>query len=423
MKLDTLTLVYKHHLFDGVFDTWARSWTDKYGVRIQFIQPDTMNRNILLKGFKKRELVIASNEYADIMEVFLLNMFAQGTQETSYSRNIYLAPSLNYLTEYQTVHGSADDLANQNSVNPSATMKVVAHILDSHSNHIGLENALNQAIKKLVDQRNCTRDQGGNMKTSSFVDAVLSDLIQWFHKLNCPTLCRSPSNSSRLEVETSSLNKDLPTLGMKTALLIIDFQHDFTLRINHSSPSLETLTGNITRVVSCIRKAHNAHPPSSTSSTLHRLKDVELVHIRFLGDTPDAQHRRQMRILSSGLSQPNVGISGNPGAEFIIPPSSSSDKEHVFEKSVYDPFLVPEFEYFIKSRGIQHLVLTGLYGDVCVDATARSGFQRNLWISVVDDCVGNLHINMKEWDDLARNVYGVRKVGVESFETREQRAG
>ena len=110
IEIDSVTMVYKHHLFDSIFDVWAQEWSREHGLRIQFIQPDTMNRNILAFGAQGHQLIIASNEYADIMEVLFLDMFGQGVQETSYSENVYLSPATSELVEYQTVHGSADDL-------------------------------------------------------------------------------------------------------------------------------------------------------------------------------------------------------------------------------------------------------------------------------------------------------------------------
>ena len=57
--------------------------------------------------------MIVGNEHADIMEVLFLDMFGQHVQENSRSQNVFLAPSLNERAEYQTVHGSADNLHRQ----------------------------------------------------------------------------------------------------------------------------------------------------------------------------------------------------------------------------------------------------------------------------------------------------------------------
>lgn len=83
----TVTLVYKFHLFDGLFHSWASEWTEEYGVSFQFVQGDTMNRNILAFGLRDRELIIASNEYGDIMQTILLERLGLGAQETNYAEN------------------------------------------------------------------------------------------------------------------------------------------------------------------------------------------------------------------------------------------------------------------------------------------------------------------------------------------------
>ncbi|KAL2040180.1 hypothetical protein N7G274_007083 [Stereocaulon virgatum] len=53
-QIDSLTMVYKYHLFDGVFDVWAQKWSRRHGLHIQFIHPDAMNRNILAFGIQSR---------------------------------------------------------------------------------------------------------------------------------------------------------------------------------------------------------------------------------------------------------------------------------------------------------------------------------------------------------------------------------
>jgi isocitrate/isopropylmalate dehydrogenase len=176
-NIDSLTMVYKHHLFDGVFDVWAQEWSQRHGLHIQFIQPDTMNRNILAFGVQGRQLIIAGNEYADIMEVLFLDMFDQGVQETSYSENVYLAPATSQLVEYQTVHGSADDLTGQGIVNPSATLKAAATILERHGRCKGIESAMDHTIETLAQQRICTPDRGGTTTTAAYVSTILDCLV------------------------------------------------------------------------------------------------------------------------------------------------------------------------------------------------------------------------------------------------------
>lgn len=416
-KIDSVTMVYKHHLFDGIFDVWAQEWSREHDLQIRLIQPDTMNRNLLAFGVQGRQLIIAGNEYADIMEVLFLDMFGQGVQETSYSENVYLSPATSELVEYQTVHGSADDLTGKGTVNPSATLKAAATILERHGLCKGIESNMNHAIETLTQQKICTPDQGGTTSTTAYVSAILHYLANLYSQ---PTTL---SLSGRLSVipttnKTQIPRPNLPTLGLKTGLLIIDFQKDFAASINASSPPLSTITNNISRLLSHVRNAQNQAPssmsPKSTSPP-SSIKDIEIIHIRFLGDPSYQSAPWTYRNVTS--NRPDHCISGTEGADFLDP-IRPQPNERVFNKtSLFDPFMVPGFEEYLRGKGIQHLILAGLYGDVCLDATARSGFQKGFWISVASGCVGNLHSRLRDWERFAGEVYGAKILSLEELET------
>ena len=410
-KVDSLTLVYKHHLFDTIFDVWAKEWSQKHNLHIQFIQPDTMNRNILAHGFQGRQLIIAGNEYADIMEVLLLDMFGQGVQETSYSENVYLSSATNELVEYQTVHGSADDLTGKGIVNPSATLKAAATILERHGLCKGVEHDMNEAIEAMAYQKNCTPDQGGTTTTNDFTSAVLRYLADRYNQV--PTV-----SSDRLSTimptmaETPTPRRNRPTLGLNKAFLIIDYQNDFAESINASSPSLSTITNNISHLLSRIRSAQSQARPTRVGSST---KDIEIIHLRFFGDPSHQLAPWAHRNLIS--NRPDRCISGTAGADFVNP-IRPQENERVFDKySLFDPFLLPDFEKYLRGKEIEHLLLAGLYGDVCLDSTARSGFQKGFWISVVDGCVGNLHLRLDDWQRYASEVYGADAISLEELET------
>lgn len=407
-NIESVTLVYKHHLFDGIFDVWAQEWSKTYGVQIRFVQPDTMNRNMLVFGSRGRQLIIASNEYADIMQVLLINNFGHGVQETSYARNVYLSPDTDRLVEYQTVHGSADDLEGKGVVNPTATLKAAAAILEHYGLCKDMELAMARAIEAMTRWRICTPDQGGTATTATYVKAVLDYLIS------------QPNAFSLLE---RTPIPHLPTLGLKTAFLVIDFQKDFAASMHTSSPPLATLTSNITHVLSRIRYAQTQAPPSSstfpdmsasTSTSFTLLQDIEIIHVRFLGDpsyqpAPWSHHNTTSHL-------PKKCLTGQPGANYVTPAAGPQGNELVFTKmALFDPFLLPDFETCLRKSGIQHLVLVGLYGDVCLDATARSGFQRGFWISVVKGCVGTLRTRLDEWEAFVKEVYGARVLEVEAL--------
>ena len=100
--------------------------------------------------------------------------------------------------EYQTVHGSADDLTVKGIVNPTATLKAAAAILEHHGLCKGIEFAMSRAIKSMAQQKFCTPDQGGTATTAAYVSAVLHYLANLYSQPTTFSLCE------RLSVMPSS---------------------------------------------------------------------------------------------------------------------------------------------------------------------------------------------------------------------------
>jgi len=204
-------MIYKHHLFSGVFDTWAKEWSLEHGIKVHFVQPDTMNRNLLAFGVHGKQLIIAGNEYADIMETLFFKAFQQGPQEASYSENVYLHPELQTPSEYQTVHGSADDLVGKNTVNPTATIRAAAAILERYTGCGGIEREMDKTLHGLLQQGKVTPDQGGFLSTSEFVDLVLNHFPAAVPK------AKSPDDAKMQSLVTNS-SAAPPSVKYKTKL-------------------------------------------------------------------------------------------------------------------------------------------------------------------------------------------------------------
>jgi isocitrate/isopropylmalate dehydrogenase len=166
-RIDRIFMPYKFQLLEGVFAEWIREWSYAHNVQIRLRQPDTMNRNLLRGSLKGRILIVASNEWADIMHVLLLDQLGLGAQENRFSRNSFLQPSVSKLVEYQTVHGSADDIAGKQQVNPAATLLAAAAILDEHAGCRGVLSLMEGALEQAQLQWIVTPDMGRNASTES----------------------------------------------------------------------------------------------------------------------------------------------------------------------------------------------------------------------------------------------------------------
>ncbi|KAE8358691.1 hypothetical protein BDV27DRAFT_169263 [Aspergillus caelatus] len=234
-----VTLVYKFHLFDGVFQAWAPHWQRRFGIELDFIQPDTMNRNLMASSIQGRRIIIAGNEYADIIQPVFLRWFSNATIETMCAENVYLCPRLYRLTEYQTVHGSADAIAGQGLVNPFATIRAAAAILERHGGcpGVGFQKQTERAIQTLLMKKLTTPDQGGSCSTDVVVGHFLRAIAD-------PITLDKPSIGG--DITTGPVD---PMVGKKTAVVVVDYQNDFI----SSTPS---------HVVS---ELSNTMPPKSSS--------------------------------------------------------------------------------------------------------------------------------------------------------------
>ncbi|MCK8678560.1 isocitrate/isopropylmalate family dehydrogenase [Streptomyces lichenis] len=171
-----VVMAYKYHLLDGALDDWTGGMSDELGIAVDLFQPDTVNRNLITHGPEDRTVLVAGNEWADIMHVVLLDRYGAERQENRCTENVHLAAGLHELVEYQTVHGSADDLAGRDLVNPVATIRAAARVAERHAGCPGAEAAAEAALAAVQARGVRTPDLGGEARTTEVVDAVLAEL-------------------------------------------------------------------------------------------------------------------------------------------------------------------------------------------------------------------------------------------------------
>ncbi|MEU2060701.1 isochorismatase family cysteine hydrolase [Streptomyces sp. NPDC013455] len=184
------------------------------------------------------------------------------------------------------------------------------------------------------------------------------------------------------------------TAGDGTALVVVDLQNDFCAspaaraRFAHDPAALDAaVTGSVRAVATA------------------RTRGVEVVFVRFTGD-PEHQGASWRRRDRTRGKRPKC-LEGSWGARFhAVAPAPG---ERVFTKrACFDAFLGEGFAEHLAERGVRHLVLAGLYADVCVDSTARTAFQKGFHITVLTDCTAALHLPYDAVLGFMRVVYGAR---------------
>lgn len=169
-----IVCVYKHHLLDNRLARWVFEHAAARGWKVELVQPDTMNRELLRSAPRGRVLVLGANEWLDAMHADLLARFGGLVQEERFTRNHYLDARLGGMVEYQTVHGSADDIAGKGAVNPLATLRAAAAMLEEAAGIAGAIGRLESAAARARADGRATPDAGGRESTDALADRLLA---------------------------------------------------------------------------------------------------------------------------------------------------------------------------------------------------------------------------------------------------------
>ncbi len=370
---DHFLAAYKFHLLDNRLAQWVDAWSARRGVTVRLFQPDTMNRNLLRGTFRGRILVLGSNEWADIVHTDLLSRSGLGSQEERATKNVYLAPGVSGLVELQTVHGSADDLAGRGVVNPAATLRAAARILEEAAGAAGASRLVERALEQARAAGITTPDAGGASGTSDVARAVLER-------------CRFPGPER---------------LRPSAALVLVDLQNDF------AAPDGWFARRGLVDPVATRRVAQAAGGLAATA----RRCGVPVVFTRMVADDgrlPSVVRERNAREGREGFLRP----SSHGARLFGVEPTA---QDVVLEKAGYDAFLGTPLEAVLKGRGIQEVVIAGLFSDVCVDALARTAYQKGFRVAVVADATAPLERRQEECLSFMARFYGARVVTAASL--------
>lgn len=359
-RMDHFVLAYKFHLLDRRFEGWVAEYGRRHEVVPKLCQPDTVNRGLLRSSFDGNTLLVAGNEWGDIMHADLLSRFGLGSQEERCTRNVYLATDVAGLVEYQTVHGSADDIGGRGVVNPAATLLAAAHVLEEHGGSAGLIAKVGDALG-FVARRLATPDAGGTATTEDVSQAVIQHVVGALHA--------SPVSD--------------------VALIAVDMQHDFCAPDGRFA-ELGLVDGSeIRRLVSNLAEL----------VTAARERGVPVVFVQSHAEEallPANVVERNEKTGRTGM------LKGRGAAAFGVTPLPH---EKIVLKGGYDAFLGTDLEAHLRALGTRELVLTGVFSDLCVDALARTAYQKGFRVRLVVDATLPLERGPKEAAEFMARYY------------------
>jgi nicotinamidase-related amidase/isocitrate/isopropylmalate dehydrogenase len=338
---DHFVMAYKFHLVDTRLARWVEEFAAERGVDVRIYQPDTMNRGLLRDQWRGNVVIVGANEWGDIMHAEILHRAGHGSQDARCSRNEFLADGLQGIVELQTVHGSADDIAGLGVVNPLATLRAAAQIVEELG-AAGFAERVERAIAEVAARGIATPDLGGNASTREVLAAVLG-----------ATLVPSDSPAS------------------DEALLLIDVQRDFCAADGRFA-ELGLIEPERMRAL--------ARDLDDLAFAARRSR-VPVVFVHTHADAPRVPSNVRARHAKTGRA--GYLAAGGRGAEPFGVLPAPGDRRVV--KGSYDAFLRTDLEALLRGLGVRRVAIAGVFADVCVDACARSAFQLGFEVSVVAD--------------------------------------
>ncbi len=153
-------------------DLWIRTFREvsaEYpGIEAKHYYVDALAMQLVLKP-ELFQVIVTTNLFGDI----LTDLGAGLSGGLGVAASASLNPESTPL--FEPVHGSAPDIAGKGLVNPVA-MLVTSALMLRELGHDRSAQALENAVEKSVQERQCTRDVGGTLSTGEAAAAIRANL-------------------------------------------------------------------------------------------------------------------------------------------------------------------------------------------------------------------------------------------------------
>lgn len=168
-KVSIITKANIMKLSDGLFLEVGREVAKNYPeIEFEELLVDNTAMQMVMNP-SRFDVIVTENLYGDILSDLGAGLVG----------GLGLMPGVNKgkdIAIYESIHGSAPDIAGKNLANPIAMILTFCLLLDDIGEKDHAENIRKAIYKSLADKNNYTRDLGGENTTTGMTDAIISNL-------------------------------------------------------------------------------------------------------------------------------------------------------------------------------------------------------------------------------------------------------
>ncbi len=161
----------------------------------------------------------------------------------------------------------------------------------------------------------------------------------------------------------------------KTALIVVDVQNDFCHKegvfSKYKKVDLDQVQRAVTKLSDFIEKCREFNLP---------IIFVKTTHSQW---TNSPSWLTRMKGLAEKM---RICLPDSWGSHFYNVELKESDC--IVTKHRFSAFVGTDLDLILRSKGIENILVTGVVTNVCVETTARDGFNRDYNVILVEDCCG-----------------------------------
>lgn len=168
-KVSVVTKANIMKLTDGLFLDVARDVAKAYpDIEMEEILVDNTAMQMVMHP-ERFDIIVTENLYGDILSDLGAGLVG----------GLGLMPGVNkgkYISIYESIHGSAPDIAGKNLANPIAMLLTLCLMLDDIGENAKADMLRSAIYDTLSDKANYTRDLGGSATTREITQAIIKNL-------------------------------------------------------------------------------------------------------------------------------------------------------------------------------------------------------------------------------------------------------